>query len=201
MSTNTTYKHSLLLVDDDRLILVTLAEYLSKSGYNVTTAESADDAEAILSSGDRPDLAILDVYMPGRSGLELAERLRSFDYIPFMLLTAYNDQKLVEQAAISGALGYLVKPVVMSQLVPTIEAALARATELRNFRSSEYRLKNALASEREVSIAIGITMVKYQIARKAAFDLLRKTARSQRCKITELAVDVINGHVVTNIEG
>lgn len=201
MNANTNYKYSLLLVDDDRLILSTFAQYLSRVGYNVSTAESADDAEAMLAGGERPDLAILDVRMPGRSGLELAERLHSFDHIPFMLLTAYSDKKIVEQAATCGALGYLVKPVVMPQLVPTIEAALARAAELRSLRTSEQHLQNALDNEREISVAIGITMVQYRLDRKAAFELLRKTSRSQRRKLSELAQDVIKASVALNLGG
>ena len=130
MNSNTNNKHRLLLVDDERLVLATLAQGLTKAGYSVITAESVDDAEAVLASGDRPDMVILDVSMPGRGGLELAERLRSLDHIPFMLLTAYSDPEIVDQAATCGALGYLVKPVDTPQLVPAIKAALARSAEL-----------------------------------------------------------------------
>lgn len=199
MISNANNKKKLLLVDDDRLVLVTLAQGLSRVGYKVSTAESADDAEAILASGERPDLAILDVSMPGRSGLELAERLRSFDHIPFMLLTAYSDPHIVAQAATSGALGYLVKPVDTPQLVPAIEAALARASELSGLRTIEQQLQKALDSEREISVAIGITMVQYRLSRKAAFELLRKTARSQRRKLLELAIEVIRASVALNL--
>jgi response regulator NasT len=192
---------NILLVDDDRLVLVTLAQGLTLAGYNVSSAESVDDAEALLASGERPDLAILDVSMPGRSGLELAERLRSLDHIPFMLLTAFNDHEIVEQAAICGALGYLVKPVDTPQLVPAIESALARAAEFRDLRTAGQQLQNALDSEREISIAIGITMMQYRLDRKAAFELLRKTARSQRRKLAELAMDVINASEALNLGG
>ncbi|MDO9048364.1 MAG: response regulator [Methylobacter sp.] len=198
MNANTN-KHSLLLVDDDRVVLAVLALGLSKAGYTVSTAESVDETEALLAGGERPDLAILDVNMPGRSGLELAERLHSFDHIPFMLLTAYSDQEIVEQAAACGALGYLVKPVDTRQLVPAIEAALARAAELRSLRMTGQQLQNALNSEREISIAIGITMVQYRLGRKAAFELLRKTARSQRRKLAELAIDVIKASETLNL--
>ncbi|MGZ4955883.1 MAG: ANTAR domain-containing response regulator [Methylobacter sp.] len=199
MTSNNNRQQSLLLVDDERLVLATLAQGLSRVGYNVNTAESVDEAEALLASGERPDLAILDVNMPGRSGLELAERLYSFDDIPFMLLTAYSDQQIVEQAAACGALGYLVKPVDTRQLVPAIEAALARAAELKGLRVTGQQLQNALNSEREISIAIGITMVQYRLGRKAAFELLRQTARSQRRKLAELAIDVINASENLNL--
>lgn len=190
---------NILLVDDDRLVLATLAPGLSRAGYTVSTAESVDEAEATLASGERPDLVILDVSMPGRSGLELAERLHSFDYIPFMLLTAHSDQEIVEQAATCGALGYLVKPIDTRQLVPTIEAALARAEELRGLRMTGQQLQNALERERDTSIAIGITMVQYRLGRKAAFELLRKTARSQRRNLAELSMEIIRASEALNL--
>jgi two-component system, response regulator PdtaR len=182
---------TLLLVDDDRLVLVTLAQGLSDKGYKILTAESVDDAEVILSGGERPDLAILDVNMPGKSGLYLAERLLSFDHIPFIFLSAYSDQSFVERATECGALGYLIKPIDSPQLVPTIEAALARANELRHLKKSERDLQTALDNERLISVAIGITMMQYRLERKAAFELLRNAARSQRRKLAEVATDVV----------
>lgn len=199
MNSNNNTKHSLLLVDDDRVVLAILALGLSKAGYAVSTSESVDETEAMLAGGDRPDLAILDINMPGRSGLDLAERLHSFDHIPFMLLTAYSDQEIIEQAAASGALGYLVKPVDMRQLIPAIEAALARAAELRGLRMTGQQLQNALDKERDISIAIGITMVQYRLGRVAAFELLRKNARNQRRNLAELAIEVIKASETLNL--
>jgi AmiR/NasT family two-component response regulator len=199
MNANALSQRNILLVDDDRLVLATLSRGLNVAGYIVSTAESADDAEAMLAGGERPNLAILDVSMPGRNGLELAERLHLFDQIPFMLLTAFNDQEIVEQATKSGALGYLIKPIDTPQLVPAIEAALARAKELQSLRTTGQQLQNALDNEREISIAIGITMVQYHLGRKEAFELLRKTARSQRRKLAELAIDVVSASEVLNL--
>jgi len=199
MNANAISGCKILLVDDDRLVLSTLARGLAGAGYCVSTAESADDAEAILAGGERPDLAILDVSMPGRSGLDLAERLHSFDHIPFMLLTAYSDHEIVDRAAACGALGYLVKPVDTPQLAPAIKAALARAGEIHSLKATGRQLQGALDSEREISIAIGITMVQYRLDRKAAFELLRKTARGQSRKLAELAADVIKASETLNL--
>src|SRR3989338_11581859 len=154
MNADTALERKILLVDDDRLVLSTLSSGLSRAGYSVNTAESADDAEAFLASGERPDLAILDVNMPGRSGLELAERLHSFDHIPFMLLTAYSDREIVDRASACGALGYLVKPVDTPQLLPAIKAALARAEDIQSLQATGRQLQEALDNEREISIAI-----------------------------------------------
>lgn len=181
----------LLLVDDDRLVLAMLLASLSDAGYSVTGVESAEDAEAYLASGALPDLAILDVRMPGQGGLYLAQRLRELDHIPFMMLSAYSDAQTVEQAAVVGALGYAVKPVDTAQLVPAIEAALARANELLSLRTTRQQLQAALDGERDISIAVGITMVQHRLKRADAFEMLRKSARSQRCRLASLAAKVV----------
>jgi two-component system, response regulator PdtaR len=190
---------SLLLVDDDRLVLVTLAKGLSGHGYKIKTAESVEDAEVILSSGERPDLAIIDINMPGKNGLYLAERLLTLDHVPFIFLSAYSENHFVERAAEYGALGYLMKPIDSPQLVPTIETALARAKELRQLKNTERDLQTALDNERQISVAIGITMMHYRLSRQDAFELLRKDARSLHRKLAELAKDVVEAAETLNL--
>jgi response regulator NasT len=189
--TDTSGQH-LLLVDDDRLVLTTLAHALTKVGYQISTADSADEAENWLTEGhQRPQLVILDVQMPGRSGLTLTQRLRELDHIPFMMLSAYSDQATVAEATRNGALSYAVKPIDPVQLIPLIEAALARANELQELRTTRLQLQTALDNERDINAAVGITMMQHRLTRKAAFDLLRQGARNQRCKLIELAQRII----------
>jgi response regulator NasT len=88
-------------------------------------------------------------------------------------------------------LGFAVKPIDIPQLVPSIEAALARANELQELRTTREQLQNALDGERNISVAVGITLVQHRLKRDQAFELLRKSARTQRCKLTELATQVI----------
>lgn len=181
----------ILLIDDDRLVISTLSLGLRQAGYRVSTAESTEEAEMLLASGEHPDLAILDIRMPGQDGLYLAQRLHELDHIPFMMLSAYSDPSMVEQATRYGALGYLVKPLDVTQLAPAIEAALARSNELNGLRITRQQLQAALDSERDINIAVGITMMQHRLKRQEAFDLLRKSARSQRCKLADLAIDII----------
>lgn len=192
-------RKQLLLVDDDRLILSVVAEGLREAGYDVTTAESAEDAEAWLAGGQRPDLAILDVSMPGQGGLLLAQRLHALDHIPFMMLSAYSDSSIVEEASRHGALGYAVKPLDTMQLVPAVEAALARANELQGLRTTRLQLQKALEAERNISLAAGILMVEYRLQRKDAFALLRDAARTQRRKLAELADTLANAREALNL--
>ena len=191
---------TLLLVEDDRLVLTMLVHGLTRAGYTVLTAESVNEAEELLSGGQRPDLAIVDILMPGRNGLELAQRLRELDHIPFVLLTACSDAAVVEQATRAGALAYLVKPVDVPQLLPAIEAALACASEISELRDVRRQLQTALDSDRETNVAIGITMVQRGIDRAESFDLLRRTARSQRRKLLDLAKEVVAAQEALNLK-
>ncbi len=184
----TALTRTLLLVDDDRLVLATLTRGLEAAGFAVVAAESVTEAEDLLAGGTRPDLAIVDVMMPERSGLELAQRLQELDHIPFILLTATH---VVEQAMQDGALGYVVKPVDVPQLVPAIEAALARSDDLQDFRMTQRQLQEALDADRDINVAIGIVMVRQQLGRNDAFDQLRKTARARRLKLSVLASELI----------
>jgi response regulator NasT len=200
MSPNsTTPLPHLLLVDDDRLVLSTLSLGLQQAKYRVSSAESAEEAEVFLASGERPDLAILDIRMPGNSGLYLAQRLHQLDHIPFVILSAYSDQAMIDQASQLGALGYLVKPMDIPKLVPSLEAALARAHELQNLRVSHQQLQAALDAERNINVAVGITMMQYHLKRHEAFNKLRNAARVGRRKLADLASEIVQAGEALNL--
>jgi response regulator NasT len=190
---------SLLLVDDDRLILATISSGLRLAGYHIIAAETVDEAEHWLQANERPDLVILDVRMPGRNGLELTPLLAALEQIPFILLTAYSEKELIEQANISGAMGYLVKPVDITQLIPSIENALARAQELKALRGSTQQLQQALDTGRTASVAIGILMDERSINHDEASKLLRNMARSQQIKLVDLASNIVHARETLNL--
>jgi len=179
----------ILVVDDDRLVLAALAEGLRIAGYRVTGVASGEDALGIT---DTPDLALLDVRMPGMSGIELGRKLREQGGVPFLFLSAYGDQEIVKQAAEEGALGYLVKPLDIQQIVPSIEAALARGNDIKKLRESEAQLSTALIGSREISMAVGLLMMRDRLNREQAFELLRSHARSQRRAVSEVAKELLN---------
>lgn len=181
----------ILVVDDDRLVLAALAEGLRGAGYRVTGVASGEDALAN-AGRDAPDLALLDVRMPGMSGIELGRRLREQFGVPFLYLSAYGDQEVVQQAVDEGALGYLVKPLDIQQIAPSIEAALTRAGEIRSLRQSEDQLNKALAGSREISMAVGLLMMRDRLNRQQAFELLRSNARSRRQPIAEIAEQLLS---------
>jgi response regulator NasT len=184
-------KARLLLVEDDLLIRVTLAQGLRNAGYLADEADSAEEAMRACQD-EQPDLALLDIHMRGLSGIELGHWLKQRD-IPFLFLTAYDDESLVMAAMAAGALGYLVKPLDVPRIIPSIETALARARDLSQLKDSEEKLVSALQNSREISMVIGLLMERHGLTAEAAFDLLRSEARSQRRKVVELAKAVLNG--------
>jgi response regulator NasT len=197
MTTSPNAKRLILLVDDDALLLQFLAEVLGHAGYDTVSAGSA--AEAIRQIEARePDLALLDITMPGMSGLDLARHLREHTSVPFMFLSASGDAETGKQAANYGAVGFVVKPVDAGRLMPAFEAGLARADEIRQLRRTEANLNAALAAGRETSLAVGLLMGRFQADRNTAFEVLRDHARSSRRKINEVADQLLAAEEVLN---
>lgn len=183
-------KKRILIVDDDRLVLSSLERGLTRAGYDVITECDAQAARARCRD-EVLDLAILDVRLPDSSGVELAAWLREQTQIPFVILSAHSDRELIDSAAGEGALGYLVKPVELPQILAAIEAALARAAEIRTLRRSEAGLSVALEGDRNISIAVGVLMERHRLGRDQAFEVLRSRARAGRCKLTKIAADIV----------
>lgn len=188
----------ILLADDDRLIRSTLAMGLRAAGYEVLEAGDGDRALQLCRESP-PDLAILDVRMPGLSGIELARRLRAETAVPFLFLSAYGDDDTVERAVAEGALGYLVKPLGMSSMLPPVKAALARAAEFKKLRGIEENFDTALHSSQTISLALGQIMEHFGIGREQAFGSLRAYARSQRRKVAEVAADLGHGTPIASL--
>lgn len=181
----------ILVADDDILILTSIVRGLTNAGYEVIAAN--DGMEAIeLTRDNPPDLAILDIRMPGMSGIEVARELRASAGINAIFLSAYTDSAVVEQAVEEGALGYLVKPVDTHQLIPAIEAALKRSADLRRLQRSESTLTGAIRSNREISLAIGIYMERYGVTEQEAFIAIRDYARSRQRKLVEIAHELVD---------
>ncbi len=180
----------ILLVDDDRLILATLGDELAARGYDVARAASGEEALGLARELD-PDLVVMDVRLPGMSGIEAARAIREAGRPPVLFLTAFDEREIVEQAVADGAIGYLVKPVVGGQLAAAVDAALARAAELKSLRNSEQHLKTALKAQRAVSVAVGILMERHRLGAGEAFERLRRYARAHRRNVADVAKDAV----------
>ena len=190
-------KGHVLVLDDDRLILAMLSSGLRQAGFKVTEAGSGLEALKCASEV-APDIALLDVRMPGLSGLAVAEKLAKEHHIPFLFLSAYGDADIVKQATGFGALGYLMKPLDVPQIVPSIEAALARARDIKALREKGDQLALALETGRETSVAVGILMERLGVDRHEAFSALRDHARARRRRLRDVAAELVNALETVN---
>lgn len=179
----------LLLVDDDRLVLATVASGLESAGYDVQTAPGGKEALELLAQHPF-DLVILDVRMPDVSGVAVSDVLKARG-IPYIVLSAYTDEDDLLKIIDNGAFGYLAKPIDVRNMVPAIEAALGRASDMARSRASESQLKSALERDQNTSKVIGILMERHKLSSDSAYDLLRGYARSQRRKVVDVAAELV----------
>jgi AmiR/NasT family two-component response regulator len=182
-----------LLADDDRLIVATLGQRLRAAGYEVLEAFDGPSAlKACMTLS--PDLAIIDHSMPGMSGVELARAIASSTNTPVIFLSAYSDEAIVTDAIAAGAMTYLVKPIDTEQLLPIVRTALQRAREFHALRFQAGNLATALQKDRNVSVAIGLLMAKFNIGQREAFERLRRHARSVRAKMDDVATELLRAN-------
>ena len=172
-------KGKILVVDDDRLVLATLSHGLKQAGFDVIDADNGDDA-ILLARQHRPDLALLDIRMEGKSGFDVAAYLRAYCPIPFIFLSAFADQATIDQVDALGAVAYLVKPLDIGQIVPTIEAALgsrsAGSASASRVAGPPPGGSDTVATSTVVAMAAGVLMHRHSIARGPALVRLQQAA-------------------------
>ena len=167
----------ILIAEDETIIRLDLRDLLENAGFEVC-AEAKDGLEAVeLAASSEPDLAILDVKMPGLDGIEAARRILEERPIPIVMLTAYGQQELVSRAVEAGVFGYLVKPFRGTDLLPAIAAARARYEELAALREEAESLSEALAARKSIERAKGLLMAKEGLSEQEAFDRLRRASQ------------------------
>jgi response regulator NasT len=176
-------KGKILVVDDDRLVLATVTHGLAQAGYEVIDADNGDDA-ILLARAHRPDLALLDIRMEGKTGFDVAEYLREVGHTPFMFLSAFADEETVAKVKQLGALDYLVKPLEVGQIVPAVDAAFARA---RSATAAPAPAPSAAAGPAAaaveplalVPLAVGVLMHRFSLARADALARLKRSAAAE----------------------
>jgi response regulator NasT len=155
-------------------------------------AEAPNGEEAVaLAEIARPDLAILDIRMPGMDGIEAAERITQSRPIPIILLTAYSDEQLVARAAQTSISAYLMKPVAEDDLLPAISLALARFRQFQALQQEVTDLKDALESRKVVERAKGILMRRLDLSEEEAFRRLQKQSQDTNRRLAEVAQALI----------
>lgn len=182
---------TVVIAEDETLIRMDLAEMLVEEGYDVV-GQAGDGQKAIeLAEELRPDLVILDVKMPVLDGIAAAEAIAGKRIAPVVMLTAFSQRDLVERAREAGAMSYLVKPFSQTDLVPAIEMAVSRFTEIRQLESEVADLTERLETRKSVDRAKGILQEQLSLTEPEAFRWIQKTAMDLRMSMREVAEGVV----------
>lgn len=180
-----------VIAEDEAIVRLDLKEIMEEEGYEVVGETGRGDEAVELVRQHRPDLAILDVKMPGADGLTAAREINAERLCAVLILTAFSQRDLIEQARNAGALAYLVKPFQKSELLPAIEMAIGRFSEMRALDEQVKSLEESLEVRKAVDRAKGILMDELGWKEHESFSWIQKTAMRERVKMLEIAERVI----------
>lgn len=181
-----------VIAEDEAIVRLDLKEILEEEGYEVVGETNRGDRAVQLVRSHHPDLAILDIKMPGMDGLTAAREIASDRACAVLILTAFSQRDLVDQANAAGALGYLVKPFQKADLMPAIEVALGRFAELKALGEQVKTLEGQLEARKLVERAKGVLMEQNNLRESEAFSWIQRTAMSERLTMREIARRVID---------
>jgi AmiR/NasT family two-component response regulator len=181
-----------VIAEDEAIIRLDLKEILEEEGYEVVGETGRGDEAVELVRTHHPDLAILDIKMPGMDGLTAAKAISSERLAAVLILTAFSQRDLIDQARDAGALAYMVKPFQKSELLPAIEIALGRYQEMKALAQEVKSLEEQLETRRLVERAKGLLMDEREMKEVDAFNWIQKSAMRERVTMREIARRIIN---------
>jgi two-component system, response regulator PdtaR len=182
-----------VIAEDEAIIRLDLRETLEEEAYEVVGETGRGDEAIRLVRELRPDLAILDVKMPGLDGLDAARAITAENICGVLILTAFSQRELVEQARDAGALAYLVKPFQKTELVPAIELAIGRFRELAAYRDENRELQEQIETRKLVDRAKGKLMDEHSMRESEAFSFIQRRAMSERTRMRAVAERILAG--------
>ncbi|NBU60187.1 MAG: response regulator [Actinobacteria bacterium] len=183
----------IVLAEDEAIIRLDLRESLIEEGYEVVGDVGRGDKAVEMVREKRPDVAIFDIKMPGMSGLEAAKIVSDERLCPVVMLTAFSQREIIEQARDAGALAYLVKPFQKSDLVPAIELAIGRFAEMQALSNEVAALGAQLEIRKLIDRAKGVLIDKFKMSEADSFSFIQNKAMSERKKMGDIAELIIGG--------
>jgi AmiR/NasT family two-component response regulator len=182
-----------VIAEDEAIIRLDLRETLEEEGYEVVGETGRGDQAVELVRSLRPDLAILDIKMPGMDGLEAAREITAEKICGVLMLTAFSQREVIEQARDAGALAYLLKPFQKSDLIPAIEVAIGRFRELQHLTGEVDALGEQLEARKIVDRAKGVLIDECGMREQDAFTFIQRTAMSERSRMKDVAERILSG--------
>src|SRR6202046_1425304 len=189
-----------VIAEDEALIRLDLKEMLEEEGHPVRAQGAAGETAIEKVTRLRPDLAIFDVKMPVLDGISAAERIAAERIAPVVILTAFSHRELVERARDAGAMAYLVKPFTKADLVPAIEMAVSRYSEIKALDSEVVTLKDRLQGRKLLDRAHGLLQSEHGLTEPQAFRWIQKTSMDRRLTMRKVAEAVIEGTLSTTTD-
>ena len=190
-----------VIAEDEAIVRLDLKEILEEEGYVVAAETGRGDDAVTLVRQHQPDLAILDIKMPGLDGISAAREITGEHLCAVLILTAFSQRDLIEQAREAGALAYLVKPFQKSELLPAIEMALGRFREIKALDEQVKSLEERLEVRKVVERAKGILMDEGGLREHEAFTFIQRTAMHQRVRMDDIARQIIDGDLRPDAAG
>jgi response regulator NasT len=184
-----------VIADDEPLIRMDLKELLEEASTYKVVAEAKDGDEAVQAINDfRPDIVFMDIRMPNKDGIQAAKEVQEKLNIrvPIIMLTAYSQPELYEEASKAGVFAYLTKPLRKPDLAPAIEVALARSLEMQELRGEIDKLNNKLETRKLVEKAKGVLMKKFGLDETTAYRRIQKAAMDQRSDLKAISQTILN---------
>ncbi len=185
----------IVIAEDEAIIRLDLRETLEEEGYEVVADTGRGDTAIELVREHQPDVAIFDIKMPGMDGLDAARVVSSEKICPVVMLTAFSQREVIEQARDAGALAYLVKPFQKTDLVPAIELAIGRFLEMKTLSGERDALDEQLELRKLLDRAKGLLIDQHSLTEQVAFDFIQKMAMSKRMRMRDVAVAVLSGEI------
>ncbi len=185
-------KIRVVIAEDEAIIRLDLKESLEAEGYEVIGETGRGDEAIDLVRMLEPELVILDIKMPGMNGIDAAKIISDEGLAAVILLTAFSQQDLIQEASNAGVLAYLVKPFQRSDLVPSIELALGRFKEISDLKQETEMLRESLETRKLVDRAKGLLIDNYGLKESDAYRYLQKKAMEDRTTMKAVAEDILS---------
>jgi len=184
-----------VIAEDEAIIRLDLKEILSSAGYDVVGETGRGDEAVKLVEQHKPDLAILDIKMPGMDGLRAAREITARHQVAVLLLTAFSQRDLIEEARDAGVAAYLVKPFQPRELLPAVAEVLSRARQdwAIDADAGAVGAEDKIATRRIVDEAKGVLMDRNDMAENEAFSFIQQTAMQNRVRMRDVAQQIVDG--------
>lgn len=183
-----------VIADDEPLIRMDLKELLEEASTYKVVAEAKDGNEAVQAINDHePDIVFMDIRMPNKDGIEAAKEVQEKikRRVPIIMLTAYSQPELYEEASKAGVFAYLTKPLRKPDLAPAIEVAIARAMEMTELKGELDKLNDKLETRKIVEKAKGLLMKRFDIDEPTAYRRIQKAAMDQRSNLRAISEAIL----------